>query len=188
MRVFVAYLFALLLTFEGKGMVLNPNELYDNLYEGFEKSMPIPLVVCSDYASSGDFVNAANELYNFNKAFRDFFSSDFTKNDSKESIAKSLKVYCESIRNDYKVGKQYNPTYPAKDFVWYSLCGRLYFAYEGMISQIVYSCESISKINTTIAAKKYILPIVKLLYEKVDHGVYQTFSDFCSQMLPCLMN
>ena len=49
MRVVFVCLFALLLTFKGESMALNPNELYDNLYEGFEKSMPIPLVACSDY-------------------------------------------------------------------------------------------------------------------------------------------
>lgn len=182
------YLFALSFAFKVESMQINPNELYDNLYEGFEKSMPIPLVACSDYASSGDFVSAANELYNFNKTFRDFFSSDFTANDSKESIEKSLKVYCESIVDDYKYGKQYNLTYPARDFVWYSLCGRLYFSYEGMISQMKYNYELISKKNDTVAAKKHILPIIQLLYKQVDRNVYQTFSDFCTQMLPCLMN
>lgn len=182
------YLFALLFAFKVESMQVNPNELYDNLYEGFEKSIPISLVACSDYASSGDFVNAANELYNFNKAFRDFFSSDFTKSDSKKSIEESLRTYCKSIVDDYKRGKQYNLTYPVRDFVWYSLCGRLYFAYEGMISQIVYSYELISKKSDTVAAKKHILPTIQLLYKQVDHSVYQTFSDFCTQMLPCLMN
>jgi len=35
----------------------------------------------------------------------------------------------------------------------------------------------------TVVAKKYILPIVQQLYEKVNHNVFQTFSDFCIQML-----
>lgn len=55
---------------KGESISTNPNELYDD----FEKSMPIPIVTCSDYASSRDFVNAASELYDFNKALKDFFS------------------------------------------------------------------------------------------------------------------
>ena len=52
---------------------MNPNEFYDNLHDGFEKSMSIPLVVCSDYASCGDFDKAVTELFNFNETFLKIF-------------------------------------------------------------------------------------------------------------------
>lgn len=185
---FVSFcLFALLFVLKGESMPINPNELYDNLYDDFEKDMPIPLVACSTYASNGDFINAAAELYDFNKYFKEFFSSDFTKINSKESIEESLRTYCESVVDNYKRG-EYSRGYPVKDFIWYSICGRLYFAYEGMISQMACNYESISKKNATVAAKEYILPTMQLLYKQIDHNVYQTFFDFCTQMLPCLMN
>ncbi|OUM57430.1 hypothetical protein PIROE2DRAFT_17599 [Piromyces sp. E2] len=84
-------------------MLINPNELYDNLYDnlydGFEKSMPIPLVACSNYAK------------------------------------KSLRIYCESVVDNYNRSEQYNRAYPIKDFIWHSLCGRLYFSYEAFIQR-----------------------------------------------------
>jgi len=140
--------------------MINPNEIYDNLYDGFEKNRPIPLLKCSNYSCLNDFASVTIELLNFKKDFKDVFFSDFTKVDSKKTIKKSLKSYCESVKDEYMHNRKYNQTYSVKDYIWYSLCVKLYFAYKGMISQTIYNYELVAKKNGLVVAKEYALPIL----------------------------
>lgn len=161
-----------------------PSELYDGLHGGFETEMPTSLVSCSNYAAEGELDKAATELFNFKQKFNGFFFSDFVnESHSAQDVKSRLEAHCSAVVSRYAQDGYYDTTYSVNDFIWYSLCGALYYAYEGMLSQIMHTYDDLSTTCSEDEVKKRIRPVVQDIYQYLNHNRFNTFSDFCKDML-----
>jgi hypothetical protein len=150
--------------------MIKPFDLCDGLYQGFERNMPTPMVLCSDYTATGKLREAADILFSFKQEFDEVFFSDFvSKCRSADAVKENLAARCSAIRLQYSECEHYDNSYSVEDFIRYSMRGALYYAYEGMLSQIFYMYEDLALKKSKQVALETMHPVVQRVYSYLAH-------------------